>query len=378
MSVSRIVVSGYYGFGNLGDEAILATIVQQLGPQADVVVLSADPARTALEHGVRAVGRTDMAAIVQELRGAGLFLSGGGGLMQDVTGPFSVAYYGGLLKMAQWLGVPSMVFGQGVGPLGSPFNRLLVKAAFSGTRVMTVRDQASVDLLQAMRLPRERVVLTADPVLCLEPADPGRITQIWAGTGLRPDLPTIGISVRPWHTWYERQFKVFSTVISHVASSCGAQVLLLPFQQPGDERITEELRDCLSYRPDEQVPAVAMLHELLSAQEMLGLIGRLDMVVAMRLHAVIMAAASGVPAVGIAYDPKVAHFSAQWGFPVIPSVEALEDAAHLETTLMGLWRERHAFRARMQDAATEIVGRAKLNFEHADRILGLRPEPQRV
>ncbi len=376
--MSRVVISGYYGFGNLGDEAILSTVVQQLGPRADLVVLSADPARTSLEHGVRAIGRTDMAAILQELRGASLFLSGGGGLMQDVTGPFSVAYYGGLLKIAQMMRVPTMVFGQGVGPLGSPFNRMLVKAAFSGTRVMTVRDQASVDLLAAMRLPRDRVVLTADPVLCLEPADAGRIAQIWAGTGLRADVPTIGISVRPWHTWFERQFKVFSSVISHVASATGAQVLLLPFQQPGDERITEELRDCLSYRPERQAPAVAMLHEQLSPQEMLGLIGRLDMVVAMRLHAVIMAAARGVPAVGIAYDPKVAHFSAQWGFPVISSVEALEDAATLEETLMGLWRDRHAFRERMQEASTAIVGRARLNFEHADRILGLSPEPQRV
>lgn len=374
----RVVISGYYGFGNLGDEAILATMVQQLGDHAELVVLSADPARTAVEHGVRAVNRMDMTAIMQELRGARLFLSGGGGLMQDVTGPFSVAYYGGLLKMAQWMGVPTMVFGQGVGPLNAPLNRMLVKSAFKGTRVVTVRDQASLDLLSAMHLPEDRLVLTADPVLCLEPTDPGRIAQIWAGTGLRPDVPTIAVSVRPWHTWFERQFKVFSTVLSHVSSACGAQIMLLPFQQPGDERITEELRDCLAYRPAEQAPAVAMLHEWLSPQEMLGLIGRMELVVAMRLHAVIMAAASGVPAVGIAYDPKVAHFAEQWGFPLIPSVEALDDASQLEATLMGLWRERHAFRSRMQDVSATIVGRARLNFEHAERILGFCAEPQRV
>lgn len=376
--MARVVVSGYYGFGNLGDEAILAALVQELGAQAEIVVLSADPARTALEHGVRAIPRMDMAAFLREVRGASLFVSGGGGLMQDVTGPFSVAYYGGLLRLAQLMGVPTMVFGQGVGPLNSPANRWLAKAAFARTRVMTVRDQASVDLLVAMGLPRERIVLTADPVLCLEPADPGRIMQIWSGTGLKPDMPTIGVALRPWHTWFERQFKSFSSVISHVASSAGAQILLLPFQQPGDERITEELRDCLSYRPDAQVPPVAMLQEPLSSQEMLGLIGRLDMVVAMRLHAVIMAAARGVPAAGIAYDPKVAHFAALWGFPVIPSVEALEDAPRVEEALTTLWQDRQAFRARMQDASGEIVGRARLNFAHADRILGLSPEAQRV
>lgn len=378
MSVSRVVISGYYGFGNLGDEAILATLVQQLGPHADLVVLSADPARTAVEHGVRAVGRTDLSAITGELRGASLFLSGGGGLMQDVTGPFSVAYYAGLLKLAQMMGVPTMVFAQGVGPLSAPFNRFLVKAVFRKAKTVTVRDQASIDLLARMRVPADRLVLTADPVLCLVPAEHGRIEQVWAATGLRSDLPTLGIAIRPWYTWFERQFKAFSTVISHVASSTGAQVLLLPFQQPGDERITEELRDCLAYRPDEQAPRVAMLHELLSPQEMLGLIGRLDMVVAMRLHAVIMAAASGVPAVGIAYDPKVAHFSEPWGFPVIPSVEALQDAGVLEETLLGLWRDRHAFRERMRGVSTEITGRAQLNFDLAGRILGLRPEPQRV
>lgn len=366
----RIVISGYYGFGNLGDEAILATLVQQLGDRHELVVLSASPALTTAEFGVRAIGRTDMGAIWQALSGASLFLSGGGGLMQDVTGSLSVPYYAGLMKLAQWRGVPTMVFGQGIGPLNHLASRLVVRTAFGRAKVVTVRDQASCDLARALGVASDRLVLAADPVLCLQPADPERVDEIARSIGLEPERPKIAVAVRPWHTWYERQFKVFNTALTQLSMESGAQLVLLPFQMPGDERITEELYDCLRYRPEGHVAPVAMLRAPLTAPEMEGLIGRMDMVVGMRLHALIMAASSGVPSVGLVYDPKVAHLCHQWGFPSVPSIEALDDAKSFEHMLSQAWQERDTTRERLRAVGSEWRAKARLNFEAIDRLLG--------
>lgn len=367
----RIVVSGYYGFGNLGDEAILATIVQQLGQRTELVVLSANPEQTEAAFGVRAVSRLDLKAIARELRGASLFLSGGGGLMQDVTGVVSVPYYGGLMTIARLLGVPNMVFGQGVGPLSQPMSRMLTRFAFSAAKALTVRDQASYDLLRELGIRKDRLSLTADPVLCLESAPAERIDEIAASIGIEPGVPTIAVALRPWHTWYERQFKVLTSALTQVAVESDAQVVLLPFQLPGDERITEELRACMEYRPEGRHARVAQLQAPLSPAEMMGLIGRMDLVVGMRLHALIMAAASGVPALGLVYDPKVAHLCSQWNFPAVPSLSDLDDARSFEDLLRSAWNAREASAALMGGVRDAWRAKARLNFEAIETLLGL-------
>lgn len=373
--VHRILLSGYYGFGNLGDEAILAAFAQEFASQVDLVVLSADPAQTERAFGVRAIGRTDLSAIRHELRGASLFVSGGGGLMQDVTGALSVPYYGGLLKLAQWHGVPTMVFGQGVGPLQHWPSRWMVGAAFKRCRRITVRDEESFRLLTGLGISSERLQLTADPVLCLAGAPSGEIDEIVKRCGLEPQRPFIGVAIRPWASWYELQFKSLSTALTQLSLASGAQLLLLPFQRPGDERITEELRDCLTYRPEDRHGNLSVLRETLSPSEMMGLIGRASLMVGMRLHSLIMAAASGVPSVGLVYDPKVQHLCSQWGFPFMPSIESLGDAQAFDTMLQGAWQTRNEEAKRIQASGITWKQKARLNFEAIYQILGMeRPD----
>lgn len=371
----RILLSGYYGFGNLGDEAILAAFAQEFASRVDLVVLSADPAMTERAFGVRAIGRTDLGAIQQELRGASLFVSGGGGLMQDVTGMLSVPYYGGLLKLAQWSGVKTLVFGQGVGPLQHWPSRWMVREAFKRCQRVTVRDEDSYRLLKDMGLATERLQQTADPVLCLAGAPSAEIDGILQRCGLDPLKPIIGVAIRPWESWFELQFKSLSTALTQLSLDSGAQLLLLPFQRPGDERITEELRDCLTYRPEDRHGNISVLHEELSPSSMMGLIGRCSLIVGMRLHSLIMAAASGVPSVGLVYDPKVQHLCTQWGFPYMPSIESLANARAFEDMLQATWRKREEEAARIQALGASMQQKARLNFDAVYQILGMeRPE----
>ncbi|HEY9723024.1 MAG TPA: polysaccharide pyruvyl transferase CsaB [Oscillatoriaceae cyanobacterium] len=364
----RIVLSGYYGYNNLGDEAILAALVQQLralAPDAELLALSGNPADTRARLGIEAVNRLDVPAIWRTLRRSDLFVSGGGSLLQDVTGLGSVPYYLGLVGLAQFLGVRTMVLGQGVGPLNLPTSRMLVGSTLRRVDAVTVRDQSSRELLARCGVPIDRVGLTADPVLAMEPASPERVEALRARLGLLDGQPTIAVAIRPWHTWFERQLKAFSAVLAQHAAAWNAQILLLPFHRPDDELLAGELRNCLETRPDAHRPHVVTLEEPVEPELMLGLISRVDLMIGMRLHALIMAAAVAVPALALVYDPKVEAFADRAGFPSVESVTALEASNEVSSLLDRLWEHRAGLRLELQAKRDEWRALALSNAETA-------------
>ncbi|MEB3222053.1 MAG: polysaccharide pyruvyl transferase CsaB [Candidatus Sericytochromatia bacterium] len=363
----RILVSGYFGFGNTGDEAILAalaSLVSQVAPDARLVALSADPVGTR-QLGIDAVQRLDIPAIWAELRRASLFISGGGSLLQDVTGPGSVPYYTGLMALARLAGTPAIMLGQGVGPLRHGASRHLVGGVVSRLQAVTVRDEASASLLVACGVPADAIEVTADPVLALPPAADHVVEGIWARLGLDPGRPVVAVSLRPWRSWTEQGLKTLSAVLAQTASDWHAQVLLLPFHHPDDRWLLDELAQCLAARPEPQRPPLLMLEDVLSPAEMMGLLKRVDMVLGMRLHALIMAAAVGTPCVAVVYDPKVEAFARQAGFPALPSVEAVREADALANLLREAWATRLEARQVLAAKAEGWRIKARRNVEVA-------------
>ena len=98
-----IVVSGYHGFGNLGDEAILAVLCEDLAslgiPRADILVLSGDPGSTSKAYSVQSLERYALGKIWNAIGSAQLLVSGGGSLFQDVTSKRSIPYYLAIIEM---------------------------------------------------------------------------------------------------------------------------------------------------------------------------------------------------------------------------------------------------------------------------------------
>ncbi|HXE72477.1 MAG TPA: polysaccharide pyruvyl transferase family protein, partial [Candidatus Nitrosotenuis sp.] len=104
----RLLISGYYGFGNTGDEAILQAMVAEIrrqSPQARLAVLTAD-AQAARSLDLVPLHRRRLSVLVPAIRNCDLVLSGGGGLVQDSTGVGTVAYYLGITTLARLLGRP--------------------------------------------------------------------------------------------------------------------------------------------------------------------------------------------------------------------------------------------------------------------------------
>jgi len=139
----RVLISGYYGFGNTGDEAILRAIVNSMRsekPDLDIVVLSDNPKETEKIHNVRAINRMDLVSIWTTLSCSDMLISGGGGLLQDITSTRNILYYITIIYMAWLLKKPVVYYANGVGPIRSYFNRLLVRNVSNKVQVITVRD----------------------------------------------------------------------------------------------------------------------------------------------------------------------------------------------------------------------------------------------
>ena len=165
----RALVSGYYGFGNLGDEAILSVLLELLRARLDlsgeeVCVLSGTPQDTARIHGVRAVPRTSPRAIRRELARSDVFVSGGGGLIQDRTSRRSAAYYLGLLEWARHY-APIVLMGQGIGPLESVWTQRWAHRILPRADAALVRDEASARLLRRWNVPADRLFCGSDLTL---------------------------------------------------------------------------------------------------------------------------------------------------------------------------------------------------------------------
>ena len=120
--MSKIVISGYYGFNNAGDEALLTAILAALRavePTVDITVISGNPGNTIAKHQVKSLYRFAAVRLLRAIREADLVISGGGSLLQDVTSKRSLAYYLSVIAAAKWKRKKVMLFAQGIGPIRS-------------------------------------------------------------------------------------------------------------------------------------------------------------------------------------------------------------------------------------------------------------------
>jgi len=300
----RVVISGYLGFKNNGDEAMLYTMLQALDKKIqglEPVVLSRNPEETRNFFGVKAIQRHDLGAILGELWRADLLISGGGGLLQDVTGPNSILYYLGIVSLAKLLNKPVIFYGQGIGPVRTLLGRTLMRLVVNRVELITVRDRESKDELAGLGVVRPRVEVTADPALGLDTGEikPELGAGILAAAGVPSGSGLVGFSVREWKG--EQAYKsVIARVCDDITAS-GRKVVFLPMHYPGDVSVSREIASLMSGTP-------FIIERQLDFREMLALMAHTEIIVGMRLHFLIFGALLNLPMVGISYDPKVDRF----------------------------------------------------------------------
>jgi len=232
----------------------------------------------------------------------------------------SLLYYLGVLWWARRLHVPAMVFAQGIGPLRRRLAKWATRRVLDRVALIAVRDQASADLLRELGVTRPPIHVTADASLLLDPPPPQAAGEAWRRGGIEPPTrPRIGVCVRPWQADASPAWTAnLQRALADIGESRRASLVFVPMQQPGDAQLASTIAEGLGARP----VAFAAPN---SAQEAMALIGEMDVVVAMRLHALIFSCAMGVPCVGLAYDPKVREFMEAVGQPCL-GLDAEPDA----------------------------------------------------
>lgn len=300
----NILISGYYGFDNIGDESILRTLITSLRekiPDCRLTVLSHNPASTREKYGVEAVERMSPGAILRAVRQCDMLISGGGSLLQDVTSSKSIHYYLFIIRLAKLLRKKVFIYSQGIGPIDHAFNRRATARALKKADGIVVRDERSAKLLEQIGLPQERIVITADPVIRMKRPDRMVGREILARAGIKKDgRLTVGWAIREKNrdSTFVREI---TECIRWLRENYDAESVLIPFHY-------EEDREVCSVIAERTNGAAKCLSEKYLSEDMLSIIGNMDVLVGVRLHSMIYAAIMGVPIIGVSYDPKCTAF----------------------------------------------------------------------
>ncbi len=352
--MKKVLISGYYGFGNIGDEAILASTVSAIrakDPSIRITVLSKSPRETARTYGICAVPRMSFAQVVGALRGSDLVIFGGGSLLQDSTSFRSLVYYLSILFLSHLLNKPVVVYANGIGPLTSKTGRNLTRIALSRVKQITVRDFESRDLLRDIGVNRH-IRVTADPAFLLEPAPPARVDEILEAQ--KVGHVSVWLALRPG--------KAPGTFYRSLANSAarfrtlGLEPCLLIMQER-DLGLVESFNRYLGEKGERPVPFLSGL----TPAEALGVLQKGEFCVGMRLHTLILSARAGVPYLGVEIDPKIGAFCRMTGCPVLPNPTL--SCSDPEAAVMALAGEREALSRDLGNLLPNLISLARENLD---------------
>lgn len=359
---SGVLLSGYYGFGNAGDEAILLGAVEAFRSKGvEVAVLSHTPAVTHEQLQVNCFGRKKISDILKGVWRSRVILSGGGGLYQDKTSLKSLVYYLRIPVLGKLLGKKTMVFAQGIGPINTANGKRLTRWVCNRfIDRITVRDEESKALLESLGV-RKKIEVTADLAFLLQPPSETEIKAV--GDKLLPAgkerKPLLGVVLRHWEGMDALAPEIAGGV-SRFSEASGVTPVLVPFQPGEDDALTDALHH------EMKAPHI-LIRERLSPRELLSLTGSFKLVLGMRYHSLVFAAKNQVPFVGIGYDPKVEHVACHFRAPLL-SLKGLSAAA-LEAALVNSWQNLDHLRKTLKEELPALGNKAEYNVTLALELL---------
>lgn len=310
--MAKLLLAGYFGAGNLGDDAILKGFAEGLGDTPyQYRALAGSAERLMRNLGIPGVPRMDLGSVKNAISECDALVFPGGSIFQDVTSTKSVAYYSGLVKEAKKAKKKVILLGQGVGPLNGFLGKRMAAAAFNAADMIAVRDPGSVSVLRSLGVKgTPRVTADCAFLLPVPPKDEASTSFGVAG------MKTIGISVRPWGKKNSKEVvRAFADLVM-LLSKNGYVPVLMPMDAEEDAKVIDEIAKLHGGKvPD--------LKGLATPAQFQQRVGRMEAVIAMRLHAGILAATVGIPPMMVSYDPKVTAFSNLIGLPAPPNVQGV-------------------------------------------------------
>ena len=292
------VLSGYYGYGNSGDDLLLQTIIKDLRghePSLRITVLSHRPKLTARTYGVRSINRFNLLSVANELRHAKLLISGGGTLLTTNTSTRSLLYYYMILGMAKKLGAKTMIYGSGIGPVKGSANRKRVVKAVTQADAVTLREAQSLNELKSMGCKVDKVKVTADPAFLLNMPNGEWADYIVKREGLTEGRGYFALALRPWKDAPANFEERIIRLCRLITEKHGLVPVFAAMQRSVDLEMSARIADTCS----------GILLSDLCASELASVFAKCSFVVGMRLHSLIYSLVAGTPVIALSYDPKI-------------------------------------------------------------------------
>ena len=346
MSPTRAVLCGYYGMGNAGDEALLMSLLQMLPDTVEPIVLSGNPQATKKSYDVYSCDRKSTFTLLKVLQQSDVFIWGGGSLMQDATSLASPVYYAGLMALAQQRGLKTIAWAQGIGPLNKSFTRWLAQQVLLGCDGISVRDGASAQLLANWQI---EPLLAPDPVWALASQTPPTLTDT--------DKPIVAVVLRSHPLLTKKRLQIIIQALKDFQAQSQSYILLIPFQPSTDLAIAEQISAQLE--SDREIIAVE------NPQQLKGLFERVTMTIGMRLHSLIMAAASGCNCSALSYDPKVTQLMSELDLPGYELATLPENAE----TITNAWLTHYQHSAIEPAKIASLVDRAAIHQQLLESVI---------
>jgi polysaccharide pyruvyl transferase WcaK-like protein len=389
MPTVRILVdqSGY-DLLNIGDVAMLQSCVirlRQVWPGAEIMAIAHSPERLVaccpdtsaigrthadlpilrlLPHGPRLVSEQawKIAApyvshrfrsarhwpdqprtAIQAVQAADLVVASGGGYVTD-TWWWHAAGVLSLLSLAQRLGKPTAMFGQGIGPISRRALRAQARSVLPGLTVLGLREGLiGRDLALSLGVPPGAVTVTGDDAL-----------ELFAGASV-PDDQALGVNIRVsgYAGVDPAAMAAVGDVLLQAAGTLQAPIVALPVCRYAADADLAAIRALL--RPGHS-RAEIVLRDLRTPRALIAAAASCRAIVTGSYHAAVFGLAQGVPAVCLTkssyYDAKFAGLRAL--FPSACFVVSLgqpDMAARLRSAIDEAWHLPNPARAAAKDAA---------------------------
>jgi polysaccharide pyruvyl transferase CsaB len=365
--MKRIAVAGYYGYGNIGDEAILEALAQRLAsyPEIRISVLSSNPLYTFNTQGLSAVSRRNPFAVIKAIVNSDYLVSGGGGLIQDSTSLRSPYFYLFQILLTIFLARRFVILGQGIGPLRGAFARFLTRELFKEAQAITVRDLNSKTFLMESLPPDFDLTVTADIALMLQSASKERAEDILYDEGAA-DLPTpiLGVSIKG-NRKDKKTAGFYASAISSFIEETQGGALFIPFFPKYDTEFAKKVMTGV------KGPA-AILRKRYKPSEILSIFGSMDHILAGRYHGTIFASLAEKSFTPIAYDPKIEYFLDELGIEnniVTPVI----GARSIEEALLNDYENAVVRIEKVQKRLRPIIQRAEQNISKLLQVLEIEP-----
>ncbi len=332
--MTKAVISGYYGFKNFGDEAILSVLVQHLKElNVDTTVFSSNPEFTQETYNVNSIRSFDIKNVIKAISETDFLISGGGSLLQDVTSFKSLVYYSVIIALGILFNKKVLIFAQGIGPINNKFAQIVVKNLLKLCTLVTVRDENSQKLLETWGVKAFRV---CDPIYSID-IECGNKTDI------------VGVQLRDFKTMNQNLLQKLALLI--ISKFADKKIAIFSLQEVQDLELCQYFEKLLkSFNPEIETEIVT--------ENIIQHISELEYLIAMRFHAILVALKCGVKTCAINYDIKVEKLAKEAKIPII-SMDAHENMEKIYQELINL----------NSDTLLKSANNTDFNWEIFDKLL---------